>query len=183
MGAAVDELPDVREQLIRGAIRLISDEGPSDLSVRRLAQAADRTTMCIYTKFAHRRGLLSAVYERTARTLLDRLDAAAGEGVAALADEYRQAADEAPGLYALLFEQPLSALELPSDVRSELVADVTGRIAGELGYNPDRARGVATLTWATMHGLIVHRRSNLGPESEREWTERYRAGIAAVSQG
>ena len=61
---AVDEELFVRERLNRGAISLIEREGCSSLGVRRLAQASDRTTMCVYTKFGSRGGLLTAVFER-----------------------------------------------------------------------------------------------------------------------
>lgn len=69
--------PTVREQLVAGAIMLIDTQGLLDLSVRRLATAGGRTTMCVYSKFGNRAGLLGAVYDRLASDLNDLLAAAA----------------------------------------------------------------------------------------------------------
>lgn len=148
---------DIREQLIRGSLRLISNEGPVDLTVRRLALAGSRTTMCIYTKFSSRQGLLLAVYERAGQELLDRLDAASG-GVAELAEEYRAAATDDSGLYALLFEQPLAGLDLDPVLRARLIGQVTSRIASALvrdGADTSAAPSTADALWATMHGLVA----------------------------
>ncbi|KGM00862.1 TetR/AcrR family transcriptional regulator, partial [Cellulomonas cellasea] len=115
---------DVREQLIRGALALITDEGPVDLSVRRLAKAADRTTMCVYTKFTNRQGLLEAVYQRAGEELLAHLEPHVRDGALATADAYVARARLDAGRYALLLGQPLAALGIPDAARVRLVADL-----------------------------------------------------------
>jgi len=80
MSTTASDRPDVREQLVRGALELIASEGTVDLSVRRLARAGGRSTMCVYSKFGSRRSLLEAVYERAAAQFLDQLDRASDSG-------------------------------------------------------------------------------------------------------
>lgn len=155
-----DSTPDVREQLVRGGMSLVAEEGPADLSVRRLAKAADRTTMCIYTKFGNRGGLIGAIYERAAQELLDALDAAP-PGFPALATAYRRHVDAAPGAYALLFEQPLESVDLDRSVRSDLIAAVVHRIAERFDLADAGHRDLAARTlWSTMHGLTTLRGSD-----------------------
>lgn len=108
-----DDSPLVRERLIRGSITLIEQEGSSALGVRRLAQAADRSSMCVYSHFRSRGGLLTAVYERVASQLL----AAVTDG-----HSYRDWARANPQLYALLFDHPLDALDVDPAARSAVVA-------------------------------------------------------------
>ena len=146
--------PSVREQLVRGTLKLITDEGPSDLSVRRLAQASDRTTMCIYTKFSSRRGLLDAAYARAADELVERLARAAT--AAEFAEIYRQVVLDQPGVYEFLFEQPLPALGLPTSVRRDLVGRVIAVLAGTISGPDDQDHhDTARATWATLHGLSL----------------------------
>jgi AcrR family transcriptional regulator len=162
--------PDVREQLVRGALRLIAAEGTSDLGVRRLAQAGDRTTMCVYTKFGSRQGLLAAVYERAGDQLLEQLDGA--RTPAQFAERYRRAVTDRPGLYELLFEQPLPAMGLEPDTRAALVDRVTRCLARLLEpVNPERAHERAQTMWATLHGLTVLSRTSPG----RSWKARFQA--------
>jgi len=166
--------PDVREQLVEGALRLISAEGPADLSVRRLAQSGNRSTMCVYTKFTSRQGLLQAVYERAAGELLARL--AETDGTTALAAAYREAAEAAPGLYSFLFEHSMAALELPNSLRATLIDDVCELIRRADDSDPDSA----TALWATMHGLVALQQSAAAPSPS--WPKRYLA-LVGLSRG
>ena len=175
---------DVKEQLIRGALKMIAEEGPTDVSVRRLAESASRTTMCIYTKFGNRRGLLAATYERAAGSLLDRLDACAQDGFDAVVDAYRAAADEAPGVYTMLFEQPLDGLELDPAWRAGLLEQVTERLAQQIPQVTRQASAnmsTAMTVWATMHGLIAHRFAAPGVETHEAWCRRYNLAVRAIA--
>jgi AcrR family transcriptional regulator len=129
----------VRERLIRGAITLIEQEGCSSLGVRRLAQAADRTTMCVYTKFGSRAGLLTAVYERAASGLTGTLAEADDPSMA-----YREWALAKPQLYALLFDQPLDALGVPDDSRHAVLDEVVGLLSRDGRSGQEQ--------WMSLHG-------------------------------
>jgi len=137
----VDESMFVRERLIRGGIALIAEEGCSSLGVRRLAQASDRTTMCVYSKFGSRGGLLAAVYVRVADGLVAILESAVTAG-----DAYRDWARANAQLYILLFDQPLDALDVADTARRDLI----GRLVALL---PDGQN-----EWARLHGEASYER-------------------------
>jgi len=135
MSTEADDSLFVSERLIRGSIALIEQEGSSALGVRRLAQAADRSSMCVYSKFGSRGGLLAAVYERVASQLLSSVS----DG-----DSYRGWARANPQLYALLFDHPLDALDVDPAARRDLLATL-----------------VETFTrdhWVELHGEVSYER-------------------------
>ena len=139
MTTEADDSPLVRERLIRGSIALIEQEGSSALGVRRLAQAADRSSMCVYSHFRSRGGLLAAVYQRVADQLLATL---AGGG------DYREWARANPQLYALLFDHPLDALDVAPTARHHLVATLVETL--------DRDH------WVQLHGEVSFERITAG---------------------
>lgn len=133
--------PTIREQLVDGATRLITEEGMHDLSVRTLATSAGRSTMCLYSKFGNRQALLAAVHDEALTTLLDRLTAAQDP-----ADELWAYIGEQPRMYDFLFGVDPGVVGLPPEQRASAIArllDTLGR-----GRTPDEAR----LVWASLHG-------------------------------
>jgi AcrR family transcriptional regulator len=147
---AVDEELFVRERLIRGAISLIEREGCSSLGVRRLAQASDRTTMCVYTKFGSRGGLLTAVFERVSDAML----AAVSESDDS-ASAFRDWALSNPELYGLLFDQPLDTLGVPAQSRRSVLDDAVALLSREGGSGRQR--------WIELHGEVSYERISEAP--------------------
>lgn len=64
----------VSERLIAGTVALIEADGGRDLSVRRLAEASERSTMCVYTHFQGRANLLAAAHREAAGELWSALE-------------------------------------------------------------------------------------------------------------
>jgi len=62
--------PTVTERLLSGTLDLIGRGGGS-LSVRGLAEASGRSTMCVYTYFGGRGALLAAAHQEAGRELLE----------------------------------------------------------------------------------------------------------------
>jgi len=139
--------------------------------VRRVAKLAGSSTMCIYTKFGGRTGMVEAVYRRGFEVLRDALSAAPtemigpgaqdpDERIVAMATAYRRFALDRPALYALMFERALPDFDPPPQLRTEalgmtfaLLADEVGRAqaSGQLaGNDPGRP---SYLLWTAMHGL------------------------------
>lgn len=172
------EQPDVRERLIRGTFEVLAADGTDGLTVRRIAEAAGRSTMCVYSKFGNRRRLLQEVYHRAA----DELAQALGSRPRApldLALGYRRFARRHPERYALLFEHALGPLELPPSARQDAVRQVVDALAAN-GVDP--ARGHAA--WAAMHGLLVLERSWPGtrrvPWAATGWEDWYSGELSAL---
>lgn len=132
--AAVDE---IAERLVAGTFDLIRAEGSSALGVRRLAQAANRSPMCVYSHFGSRGKLLTEVYSRGAEALLHAVSDGGGES-------YLEWAAGEPEVYSLLFDQDLSAL----DVEPALRRDLTQQLVAQLSLE----------TWVRLHGQVTHQR-------------------------
>jgi AcrR family transcriptional regulator len=131
------EEPEVRDQLVGGVREHVRANGVANLTVRALAAAAGRSTMCVYTRFEGRKGLLTAAYQHVAGELLAALDTADP------ARAYAAYAAAEPHLYSLLFEADFNALDLDAELRRNLLLAVIER------FGPDGSG-----TWARLHGRI-----------------------------
>lgn len=99
---------DVRRRLLEEAARILDEEGPSALSVRRLANAAGTSTMAVYTHFGAMGGVVDAVATEGFQRLIDHVATVAVSGdpaadLLAMAAAYRQNALENQHLYAVMF--------------------------------------------------------------------------------
>jgi AcrR family transcriptional regulator len=162
--AALEPEP-VRERLLAGALTVLRDEGPTQLTVRRIATTAGSTTMVLYTRFGSRDGLLDALYLRG----FDLLEAAmldadvsggASEAVLNLLHAYRRFALENSALYAVLFERVLPGFDPTPQSRETalqatfaLLATQTGRLL-KVDAHSRRSREFAHVLWAHTHGLV-----------------------------
>lgn len=136
----------VRERLIQGALSLIAREGCGSLGVRRLAQAAERSSMCVYTSFGSRSGLLTAAYERVSRELITAT--AAGARSDEVSSAYQRWARENPRLYAFLFDHPLDTLDVDPALRRKLLDDLLDILG------TDHGGAQVDAEWASLHGAI-----------------------------
>src|SRR3954470_18365736 len=91
-------------------MRLLEQRGPGALRIRDLAEAAEQSTMGVYTHFGSKQGLLEQLYLHGFRRLEDRLNSVASTGqgqeeLLAFALAYRAFAVENEALYGLMFER------------------------------------------------------------------------------
>ena len=155
----------INERLIAAALQLLREESPADLTVRRIAKVAGTTTMCLYTGFGSRDGLLDAVYAQGFEQLRETM-AQAGrvadpeEAVRALLHAYRAFALANPGLYGLLFERVLPGFDPSPQVRRTALDTTFGLLAAQsgrlLGADPpdEASRELGYTLWALTHGLV-----------------------------
>ncbi|WP_158299955.1 TetR/AcrR family transcriptional regulator [Glycomyces paridis] len=138
--------PTVAEQLVSGGRDLIGREGVADLSVRRLVEAAGRSTMCVYSHFGSRKRLLAEVFRSCADDLAAALAAA---GTAAEFERaYAAYAREAPRHFQYLFAADLEGLGLEPALRLDLVDAVLA--AGVSLAGADRVLA----WWLGLHGAV-----------------------------
>lgn len=142
MEKAQEAQPSIREQLLVGAGRHINENGLSDLSTRTLSAAGGRSTMCLYTKFKSRSGLLDALYERRAEELLDTLRSAEDPARA-----YWDAAMASAWGYDFLFSADAATIGFEPSLRSDLVGQVVGALADNDAEGQRR--------WAILHGMVA----------------------------
>jgi AcrR family transcriptional regulator len=171
--AVSDPLADqnLSERLVSAGLDALKNDGPVELTVRRVAELAGSSTMGIYTQFGGRSGMLEAIYRRGFEllrtdlvTAFDDLTGSAAldvsERIVAIALAYRRFALRNPALYAFMFERPLPGFDPSPQLRAEALgmtftlltdevhrAQAAGLVAGDDPVRP------AYLLWTTMHGI------------------------------
>jgi AcrR family transcriptional regulator len=165
MATPTRERDIVRAELIEAAIRLLADQGTEALVLRRVASAAHVSTMCVYSRFGDKVGLLNAVYaagfERLALAMstvehsLDPLRRIVELGLA-----YRRFAVSNPALYSLMFERVIG-FDPPPELRSAVLESTLSLVfaavtqAMEQGTIDAESPLVAAYTlWTAAHGAV-----------------------------
>src|SRR5215212_7145858 len=116
---AVPRASTTRETLLEAALRLLEERGPGALRIRDLAEAAEQSTMGVYTHFGSKQGLLEQLYLHGFERLEDRLSSVPSDGrgrqeLLEFALAYRQFALDNEALYGLMFERAAPDF-VPSD--------------------------------------------------------------------
>jgi AcrR family transcriptional regulator len=140
--------PTVAEQLVLGGRDLISREGVGDLSVRRLVEAAGRSTMCVYSHFGNRKRLLAEVYRSCADDLLAAL--AAARTAKDLESGYAAYAANEPRHFQYLFAADLEGFGIDQALRLDLIESVVALAAARL----DSSGTEALAWWLRVHGVV-----------------------------
>ncbi|OJF09449.1 TetR/AcrR family transcriptional regulator [Couchioplanes caeruleus] len=160
--------PAVRVRLLEGAARLLAEEGPSALTLRRVATEADTSTMAVYTHFGSMPDLADAVvaegFSRLAALLVEvpATDDAITD-LASLGRAYLVHARQNPHLYAVMFGtaslgtyRPRTAGERERGryTFDEIVA--AARRAVEQGrLRSADPLAIAGQLWTAMHGYVM----------------------------
>ncbi|MCA1740558.1 MAG: TetR/AcrR family transcriptional regulator [Actinobacteria bacterium] len=158
-----------REALRRGLLdvagRLLVEEGPGALSMRRISRQVNCSTKVLYTLFGGKRELVEELWLEGFDRLCRSAEAVEHPGdpwayVVAIGWAYRENALDNPNHYAVMFGRAVPGFE-PSEEglrRSEsafgvLVGAVEGCVeAGVVA--PSAPRTVASVLWATVHGVV-----------------------------
>jgi AcrR family transcriptional regulator len=170
MGAmsSVDDVADRRRRVLEVAARLLAEEGPHGLSLRRIAAEAGGSTQIVYTLFGGKPGLADALYaegfRRLGDTMAAALDAAPPPGdperVVALGRGYRAFALAEPAFFAVMFGRAIAGFTPARATRATGRSVTLGRVvqaaqecldAGTL-VGAD-AEQLARTCWAGAHGL------------------------------
>lgn len=157
-----------RRTVLDAASRLLSEEGPSALTMRRLANEIGASTMVLYARFANREALIGALlgegFSRFADTLsrVDERDPA--DNLRELGRAYRRFVRANPTYYNLMWRPAGKANIEPSDTiapgapgerafRSLIIA-VT-RVLAAQDRSALEAESYAVAIWSTVHGFCA----------------------------
>jgi AcrR family transcriptional regulator len=160
--------PAVRVRLLEGAARLLAEEGPSVLTLRRVATEADTSTMAVYTHFGSMADLADAVvaegFARLAALLAEvpRTDDAITD-LAGLARAYLVNARRNPHLYAVMFgTAPLGKYRPRSTGERERgrytfdeIVETSRRAVEQGRLRPAEPLAIASQLWTAMHGYVM----------------------------
>lgn len=156
----------LRTGLIDLAAQLLADEGPSALTMRRLAAAAGCSTTVLYRVFGAKDGIADALYKEGFARLRQRLEAAPhGDGpaehLAQVGRAYRENALAERNLYRVMFAGVVPGFVPDAEARAAARASLdvlraavracadTGILAP--GTDPEE---VTDLLWAASHGAL-----------------------------
>lgn len=146
----------VEKKLLDGTLALLEAEGVAALSVRKIAGASGRSTMCVYSHFGGLGPLLTALYGQAAGHLLRAVD---GDPDSA-PSRYVEWAREHPHLYRFLFDADLAQLGIEAARRRDLMESCVAAFGGdEEGYRRQ----------AMAHGLVtIERVTEADPAPSRD---------------
>ncbi len=157
--------PNVRTALVETAARLLTEEGPSALTTRRLAREVGTSTMAVYTHFGGMEELLTEISLEGFRRLARRLNRVKPTedpvaDVVALGRAYGRNALANPDLYRVMFgTRPDSWIIDASDQAMTLGTFTTLVAAVQRCIDAQRIDGdawaIASQLWATLHGVVM----------------------------
>jgi AcrR family transcriptional regulator len=186
----------LREGMLDAATRLLTEEGPAALTVRKVAEAVNCSTTLLYSLFGGKDGLSNALYlegfarlKREFAAISPQPTAAAGnlglQRVQALAGIYHRYAKQNPSYYMVMFGDAMAGFVPPLESRKQAWESLAVLIdafeecmqAGALPRsNPTDA---ARLLWAAMHGAISLELKGYYLKTERA-DELFNAAVQAV---
>lgn len=155
---------EVEGALVDAAERLLEAEGPSALSVRRIAAEAGVSPMGVYNHFEGKDGVVEALFVRSFEGLRAAFaDVDGGDPVDDLAEasrRYRRFALDNPTRYSVMFDRAVPDFEPSADAVerahasfSELVR-LVGRAVDTGALVPGDATEMAQRLWEACHGQV-----------------------------
>jgi len=182
-----------RQALLNAASHLLIAEGPTGLTVRRIASEAGTSTMGVYSRFGGKDGIVEALFVEGFEMLRDAMAAVPLEGdpierLLETGRAYRHFALTHPAHYLVMFEAAVpdfSPTPACHDVGMSALAALEAHTARAIATGALRSGDVeatAHLIWANAHGLVsleLHGRSRTaGLELER-----FEEGILTLLRG
>lgn len=153
--------PKVRMALVETAAELIAAEGPSQLSLRKLAKAVGTSTMAVYTHFGGmdelRREVRREGFNRLRQYMTDvpKTDDPVAD-IGMLGAAYYTNAVTNPNLYRAMFmDKPLDGDEEVGTDTFLILVDAVQRCIDAGQFGPGDATAMANQLWAISHGVVA----------------------------
>jgi AcrR family transcriptional regulator len=187
----------LRQGMLDGATRLLTEEGPAALTVRRVADAVNCSTTLLYTLFGGKDGLANELYLEGFARLKQEFETAslqaarkkcAQDGLGPLllhARVYHQYAKRNPSYYRVMFGDAIAGFVPPLASRKRAWESLAVLIqAFEAAMKdgtlaPGNPTAAARLLWAAMHGAVSLELKGYYLKSERA-DELFDAAVNAV---
>jgi AcrR family transcriptional regulator len=154
----------LRRALLDAASRLLVEEGPGALTMRRVAGDVGCSTTVLYTSFGAKEGLTDALYREGFERLRRRLEAVGGGDplarLRALAHAYRDNALTERAYYGVMFQQaipgfhPSPASLAAAGASLQMLASAVRAAMDAGGLRPGDPQAVAEVLWAAVHGAV-----------------------------
>ena len=187
----------LRQGMLDAATRLLAEEGPASLTVRRVAETVNCSTTLLYSLFGGKDGLANELYLEGFARLKRAFDAAV-EGLPARqkkvkglkrielhARVYHDYAKQNPSYYMVMFGDAIAGFVPPVESRKQAWESLAVLIEtfddcmknGVLP--PSNPTAAARLLWAAMHGAVSLELKGYYLKSERA-DELFNAAVDAI---
>lgn len=161
----------LRQGMLDAATRLLTEEGPAALTVRRVAEAVNCSTTLLYSFFGGKDGLSNELYLEGFARLKEEFRIASAQagnqddrdGLAPLrlhARVYHQYAKRNPSYYMVMFGDAIAGFVPPVESRKkawesfEVLIDAFDACMKSGALPPSNPTAAARLLWAAMHGAV-----------------------------
>ncbi len=191
--ATANSLDEVGVALVHAADRLLAQEGPAALTVRRIAADAGVSTMNVYSRFGGKDGVVEQLFVQGFELL--------GEGMRRIDETddpmldlrrcgtaYREFAVAHPTLYAVMFDRVVADYE-PSPSALDTAMGTLVLLAERLQRAMDsgqlrriEAMHAAAIVWSTCHGVISLELKHV-TDTPVDWQRVFDDATFAVMQG
>jgi AcrR family transcriptional regulator len=187
----------LRQGMLDAATRLLTEEGPAAMTVRRVAEAVNCSTTLLYSLFGGKDGLSNELYLEGFARLKEEFRVASEQasarkedmsGLAPLrlhARVYHEYARHNPSYYMVMFGDAIAGFVPPVESRKqawesfEVLIDTFDACMKNGALPPSNTTAAARLLWAAMHGAISLELKGYYLKTERA-DELYDAAVNAV---
>ena len=171
------------DRITRIALDILKKEGPSAVSMRRIARAVGITPMAIYHHFHNRDALLNSITDSEFTKLLGHIQAHPLRGgtqtrLIAVMEGYVDYAFAAPRVFDYVFSRARpAARQFPRDFRARRsptlnpVADMVAAAMQRGDLKKDDVWEIAFALWAHVHGYVMLYRGGRIGLSEKEFRQ------------
>lgn len=194
-GDPAGDLDDVGTSLLATAGRLLAEEGPAALTVRRIAGETGLSTMNVYSRFGGKHGVVEHLYLQGFGLLADCMNAVAATAdpladLRACGVAYRRFALDHPTLYSVMFEKavpdyvPTPGAMVSSFATLQLLADRLERCMRAGTIRDGDPLQAAAIVWSASHGAVsLELKERVGGHVAIDWAAVYVDTCAAVVEG
>lgn len=183
-----------RQGMLEAATRLLRDEGPAALTVRRVADAVNCSTTLLYSLFGGKDGLANELYLEGFARLEAEFAAVAAQASAErdgldmlrqYARVYHRYAKRNPGYYTVMFGDAIAGFVPPVESRNKAweslatLIDAFNACMRSGVLPPSNPTAAARLLWAAMHGAVSLELKGYYLKAERA-RELFDAAVEAV---
>jgi len=151
--------------MLEAATRLLTEEGPTALTVRKVADAVNCSTTLLYSLFGGKDGLSNELYLEGFARMEAALAAVPPQSMGlqrlhALAHAYHQYARNNPSYYMVMFGDALAGFVPPVESRTQswksmaVLIEACDEAMKQGVLAPGNATAAARLLWAAMHGAV-----------------------------
>jgi AcrR family transcriptional regulator len=187
----------LRQGMLDAATRLLTEEGPAAMTVRRVAEAVNCSTTLLYSLFGGKDGLANELYLEGFARLREEFIAASAQASKKKSDQdglarlllharvYHQYAKRNPSYYMVMFGDAIAGFVPPVESRKQAWESLAALIesfdhAMQNGsLPPSNPTAAARLLWAAMHGAVSLELKGYYLKTERA-NELFDAAVNAV---